>query len=145
MIALLRTRLASAPRGQAAVETVLVLSIIMILALGVLDLGRGIAAHIALTEATQEGALYAGYELHDPDASPDVTLAIIQARVQSSSPNVDAVATAVVTSPRCDPYVVIRSTYAMPVISPPANLLFGSTIQIAVEVEATNFHVEDCP
>jgi Flp pilus assembly protein TadG len=145
MIRLLRAHLGSARRGQAAVETALVLSIIMILALGTLDLGRGIAAHIALTEATQEGATYAGYEFYDPDVSPALTQADIQQRVRTSSPSVDAVANAVVTLVDCDPYVVVHSTYPMPVISPPASLLFGPTIRISVEVEATNFHVGECP
>ena len=48
-------------RGQALVETGLILSLILLLSMATFDLGRGITNHIALHEATQEGALYAGY------------------------------------------------------------------------------------
>ena len=138
----------SAVRGQAAVETALILSIIMILALGTLDLGRGIAAHVALNEAMQEGALYAGYRYH---VSPGVTQAAIQQRVRTSSPSVDAVANAVVTvtGAACDQYLVVAGTYDMPVISPPASVIFGPTIELAVTVDATNMNSVDgvgaCP
>jgi Flp pilus assembly protein TadG len=142
MIRLLRARFASASRGQALVETALILSLILLLALATFDLGRGIASHIALTEATQEGAIYAGYELHNPDAVPDVDAADVEYRIQSSSVG-EAVTNAVVTVPDCDPspgYVVVRSTYDLPVISPPARLIFGPTFSLAVEVRATNLH-----
>jgi Flp pilus assembly protein TadG len=130
------------------VETALVLSIIMIIALGTVDLGRGIAAHVALNEAVQEGALFAGYRHH---VSPGVTPAEIELRVQTSSPSVDAVANAdvTVTGADCDQYLVVRGTYDMPVISPPASVIFGPTIELAVTVDATNMNSIDgvgaCP
>lgn len=146
MFDLLRARQASSSRGQAAVETVLVLTIILLLALVTFDLGRGIAAHIALTEATQEGAMFAGYELCNPAASPDVLNTDIAYRVTSSS-SVEAVADATVTLPTASPapgYVTVRSTYELPVISPMASFIFGSTFTLGVEVKATNFHDGAC-
>ena len=138
----------SARRGQAAVETALVLTIILILALATFDLGRGIAAHVALNEAVQEGALYAGYRYHDPGVAVDQV--VVQARVQTSSPFVDAVDEAIVTvtGGECDQYVIVQGTYDMPVISP-ASAIFGPTIALAVAVEATNMNsiegVGTCP
>ena len=142
MFGLLNHRFSSSDRGQAAVETALVLSIIMLLALATLDLGRGIVAHIALTEATQEGAMYAGYELHNPAASPDVTVADVEDRVTESS-SADVVADAIVTVPACavaPGYITVRSTYDLAVLTPLASFIFGPSIPLSVEVKATNFH-----
>jgi hypothetical protein len=138
MITLVRSRFNGSSRGQAAVETALVLTIIMLFALGALDLGRGIAAHIALTEATQEGAMVAGYRYCDPGASFD--LPQLQALITTSS-SADAVAGATVPAPAVTAeYITVRSTYPMPVITPLASFIFGPNIMIGVEVDATNFY-----
>jgi Flp pilus assembly protein TadG len=146
MYRLLTSRFGSASRGQAAVETALVLMIIMLLALGTFDLGRGIAAHLALTEATQEGAMYAGYELCNPAASPDVLNDDVEYRITSSS-TVEAVENAVVAVPSVPAYpgyITVRSTYNLPVITPLASFIFGPTFALGVEVKATNFHDGAC-
>jgi TadE-like protein len=140
---LLKRRLAGSARGQALVETGIVLSLVLFIALATFDLGRGIAAHIALREATQEGALYAGYLLYDSDAS--VSMADVQDRVRESSSTVE-VTSAVVTEVSCDPapgYLTIRSTYDLPVLTPLAQAVFGSTFELSVELDATNLN-EDC-
>jgi len=128
-----------AGRGQALVETAFMLPLILLVSLATFDLGRALFHHIALREATQEGALYAAYE---PYPASD-----IMARVTTSSSN-EAVAGATVTVPSCTTspgtgQVVVRSTYEMPVVSPPAVLLFGSTVTLTEEITATNFN-GDC-
>jgi Flp pilus assembly protein TadG len=127
-------------RGQALVETGLILSLILLLSMATFDLGRAISSRIALNEATQEGALYAGYRYGEPT----IALAQIQARVQQSSSN-EAVMNAVVTmpTPTCTtspgPGIVrVRSTYAQPIITPIASAIFGGSISIEVEIDAVN-------
>ena len=127
-------------RGQALVETGLVLSLILLLSMATFDLGRGISSHIALHEATQEGALYAGYRWGEPGAIN------VQQRVRDSSSN-EAVMNAVVTT-TCttspDPgTLTVRSTYAQPIITPIASAIFGGTITLRVEVDAVNI-LESC-
>lgn len=125
-------------RGQAAVETVMILPIIMLLALTTFDLGRGIIAHIALQEATHEGAVFAGYELTNPNSTVDDDDIIY--RVKSSS-SVEAVANAVVLPPTCTTgQIVVNSTYQLPMVSPIGSFIFGPTLAIGVQVTATNFH-----
>lgn len=130
-------------RGQALVETLIIVTLILFISLATFDLGRGIAAHIALTEATQEGAIYAGYLLHDDDAS--VGVGDVQTRVRQSS-TTDEVVNAIVTEVDCDPapgFLTIRSTYDMPVLNPMAQAVIGSTFALSVEISATNLN-EDC-
>lgn len=141
MYELLKSRLTASSRGQAAVETALILSIVMVLALATLDLGRGIAAHVALSEATQEGAMVAGYRFCDTDITWGNT--DLQTLVETSS-SAEAVTQAVVTTPSVTAEnIKVLSTYSMPVITPLASFIFGPNIAIGVEIDATNFH-EDC-
>lgn len=127
----------STGRGQAAVETAIILPIIMLLALGTFDLGRGIIAHIALQEATHEGAVFAGYELANPNSTVDEDDVIY--RVKSSS-SADAVTLAVVTAPCATDKIVVTSTYQLPLITPIGSFIFGPSLAIGVQVTATNFH-----
>lgn len=142
----LRRRFGRTKRGQALVETAVVLPILLFMALLTFDVGRAIFSHIALTEATQEGSLYAAHVYGDPD-SPD-TIATRQAKIQtrvSTSTTNESVANATVTVFPCSPTeLVVRSEYELPVISPFARLVFGPTIGVAVEVTATNLKGE-CP
>lgn len=136
MIRKIRERSSRSSRGQALIETAVALPIILVLSLATFDLGRGIVAHIALTEATQDGAFYAGY-------NPFPAAAIIS-RVTTSS-SAEAVAGATVTVPTCTTspgagQVVVRSTYELPVTSPPAQAIFGSTFTLTVQITATNFN-----
>jgi TadE-like protein len=139
---LLAEHLRTSLRGQAAVETALVLSIVMLLALATLDVGRGIAAHVALREATHQGAMAAGYRFCNlsPEPGEELSASQLQRLVRFSS-SADAVTSAVVTPPVCGgASLTVRAEYPMPVITPLASFIFGPTIGIAVEVDATNQH-----
>jgi Flp pilus assembly protein TadG len=130
------------PRGQALVETAIALPIILVLSLAAFDLGRGIVAHIALTEATQDGAFWAAYEYGDLPAGTAVNT--VEGRVTSTS-NADVVTGADVTVPLCTTSpapgrIVVRSTSDIGVTSPPAQAIFGPAFTLTVEVSATNFN-----
>jgi Flp pilus assembly protein TadG len=137
MIATLRKRESETSGGQALVETAIVLPILLLLGLVTFDVGRAIYAHIALTEATQEGALYGAYE---PGGN-------IAQRVKTSSDHawVTGASVSVSCTPPVDPdlpppgTVVVTSSYPLPVISPPAELIFGGTFTLSVTITATNF------
>jgi uncharacterized protein YqfA (UPF0365 family) len=136
---------AASERGQALVETALITMLILFIALATFDIGRGIAAHLALTEATQEGSIYAGYRLYHKHPAVAVTIDQVQTRVRQSSTTAEVV-NAVVTEVACAPapgYLTIRSTYDLPVISPLGQLAFGPTFALSVEINATNLN-EDC-
>jgi hypothetical protein len=140
---LLKDRLETSSRGQALVETGLVLSLILFMALATFDLGRGIAAHIAMREATQEGALYAGYLLYSNDPLYEaIDVDDVEQRVRESS-TVEAVANADVARTDCDEapgYLTIESSYDLPVVSPLGQLVFGSTFELSVEIDAINLN-----
>ena len=132
MSSLLKGRAQAVTHGQALVETAIVLPILLMLGLVTFDVGRAIYAHIALTEATQEGAFYGAYE---PGGN------IVQ-RVQTSSDHVwvtGATVSVTCTTSPTPGQVAVTSSYGLPVISPPGQLIFGGTFTLSMTVTATNF------
>jgi Flp pilus assembly protein TadG len=87
---LMQTKNERGQSGQALVEFAAVLVILMVLAAGVLDLGRAFFVYMSLRDAAQEGAVYASI-------NPADTTGIVN-RVRSTSTNpVDLSDTARVT------------------------------------------------
>ena len=82
-------------RGAALVEMVLVLPLLLVLAFGIIDVGRLIFTQITLNEAVQEGALYAGTHPDDPngarlrilDSLDDSVIALADVTVSCPSPS----------------------------------------------------------
>lgn len=68
-----------AQRGQSLVETALFITLLMILMMGVIDLGRAYFSYLSLKDAAAEGAAYASIRPDD--------LAGIDARVRGESPS----------------------------------------------------------
>lgn len=68
-----------AQRGQSLVETTLFITLLMVLMMGVIDLGRAYFSFLSLKDAAAEGAAYASIRPDD--------LAGIDARVRGESPS----------------------------------------------------------
>src|SRR5918992_5078666 len=99
--------------GVALVEFSLVLPLLLVLALGAVDLGRGLISLMELEQAAQEGALYGSFAPTDPS--------VIETRVRSSAtglvPFADAAEVDVeVTCPPDKVRVEVR--YTLPPITP---------------------------
>lgn len=72
--------------GQAVVELALVLPVLLLLAIGLVNLGLMINAQIELTQAAWEGAR-AGATLTDPDNGDSEILGAVHAALNSLDPN----------------------------------------------------------
>ena len=57
----MKRRIGTGERGAALVETAIVLPVILVIIMGVVDIGRVLSTSAKLQEAAQEGALYASY------------------------------------------------------------------------------------
>jgi Flp pilus assembly protein TadG len=67
----------SKERGQSLTEMAMMMSLLLIMLVGIVDLGRGFFVYLALRDAAQEGALFGST---DPTNSTD-----IETRVRNSS------------------------------------------------------------
>jgi Flp pilus assembly protein TadG len=64
--------------GQGLVELALLLPMLLVIAMGVIDLGRVYFAHVAITNAAREAAFYVSLE---PDASDASVQAVVDAEI----------------------------------------------------------------
>jgi len=134
-------------RGAAAVEMAFVTMFLLILLLGIVDVGRAIVANISVRDAAQDGASYFSH-------MRDATAAEVEARVRASvsSPDLSDVATTTVTvSCGLDPRdlqsgsrVRIDLSHDVDMITPIVGDLLGGTITLSPTAEADRFF-DTCP
>lgn len=120
---LLRTAFAPGRRaqaGQALVETALVVSVMIVMALALFDIGRGVHAYLAVIQGARDGARVA------MDASAT------DAQVSSAARSAAAPLDPTVSISRSATDVKVTVTYSYQPITPLAGLLLGGpTLDLA--------------
>ena len=122
-------------RGQALVEAALVIPLLLLVLMGVVDVGRVLFAYVALEEAVHEGASYAARVPSDNSG--------ITNRVTSSS-NQAEVTGATVSNAVCDDAegtITVTASYPLPLTTPVGRALFGGTFTLRTSVVATNLQL----
>jgi Flp pilus assembly protein TadG len=128
----------AAGRGQALVELALVLPLLLVLLMGVVDVGRIVFMQIALRDAAQEGATYAAFE-----SVPASTVGN-RVRTSSNAPEVTAAAVTIACTVAPAPgTVTVTVSYDLPLITPLAQVL-GATFPLSASSTGTNFQSR-CP
>ena len=131
-------------RGAAAVEMALVTMFLLVLLLGIVDVGRAISANISVRDAVQDGASYGAY-------TSDATADDIRNRVRASVSSPD-LSTATIDV-YCDPVardiangsrIRVDLSYDVDLITPIMGAALGGTINLSPSAEAERFF-PDCP
>jgi hypothetical protein len=135
-------------RGQALVETALVLPILLILLLGAIDLGRAFFGSVNLHQAARIGANYAAMNPNMTAAQQNEFLALISSDAEAincdmqppppvsfTTPSGSAVST-----PRLGDYATLTLTCEFSLVTPLGSTLFGGPI--AMKASST-FPVRD--
>ena len=128
-------------------EMAFVTMFLLLLLLGIVDVGRAIVANISVRDAVQDGASYFAY-------TRDATGAEVEARVRASvsSPDLSDVATTTVTV-FCEPdprdlrdgsRVRVDLSHDVDMITPIVGDLLGGTITLSPTAEADRFF-DNCP
>ena len=131
-------------RGAAAVEMALVTMFLLVLLLGIVDVGRAISANISVRDAVQDGASFGAY-------TKDATADAIKDRVRASvsSPDLSAATIDVY----CDPVerdlangsrIRVDLSYDVDLITPIMGAALGGSINLSPSAEAERFF-PDCP
>jgi len=129
------------------VEMAFVTMFLLLLLLGIVDVGRAIVANISVRDAVQDGASYFAY-------TRDATAAEVEARVRASvsSPDLNDLATTTVAV-FCGPdprdlldgsRVRIDLSHDVDMITPIVGDLLGGTITLSPTAEADRFF-DTCP
>ena len=126
-------------KGAAAVEMAIVSMFLLVLLLGIVDIGRAITTNISLRDAVQEGASYAAY-------TEDVSDASIQNKIINSvsSPNVSTASFAMSCIEESrelqgGSIVTIDVTYDVDLITPIVGTMLGGSITLSPSAEADRF------
>jgi Flp pilus assembly protein TadG len=130
----MRRTLGRSEPGVALVEFALILPLVLTLALGSVDLGRGLVSYVELEQAAQEGAIFGSFAPDEP--------AIIEDRVRTSADGLidlsDATAVQVdVTCPSGKVMVELR--YTLPLFTPIVGQLLGGSLSLRADAIGTNF------
>ena len=72
------TRFVGESRGQSLVETAIVLPLLLMLLIGIVDVGLSINAYLTVTNASREGVNYA---IAHPSAAPSQIASIVEQRI----------------------------------------------------------------
>ena len=131
-------------KGAAAVEMAIVSMFLLVLLLGIVDIGRAITTNISLRDAVQEGAMYGAF-------TPGVSTADIDARIRASVSEPDLSTATIVVYCETDPRdlkdgtrIRVDMVYDLDLITPIVGPALGGTITLQPSAEADRFH-DSCP
>lgn len=109
--------------GAALVEFALLLPLLLMLVLGVADIGRAVAAKVVVQEAAQEGLSYVSGNPSDPSGARTRA-------VQASSQTWFTTADVAVTCPSLT-QVTVTATASVSIVTPIISNIVGSSINIS--------------
>jgi hypothetical protein len=118
-----------------------IMPFLILLAMGIIDLGRALYTDITINEAAQEGAIYASFAVRTP--------AQVEAAIIASVDNPDLAGPETVITYSCPAGVkgeddfTITVTHEYSLITPIAGL-FGGSIELDTEIDGQIFYGE-CP
>jgi Flp pilus assembly protein TadG len=112
-------------RGASTLELAFIAPVLFILALGIVDMGRALAMGVTVSEAAQEGLIYATYEPSETDQ--------IVARAIFSTPDADLETTDVtVTCPKAPTdHIAVTVDYDLDLMTPFISDLLGGTVTMS--------------
>lgn len=140
----------SGDSGAALVELALVTPLLLLLAFGVIDLGRALYTHVTIQEAAQEGALYGSFAPDDWDITTQRVLESVQNPALVAAEVTVTCFPVLITDPTDPdfdpadfPEISVRVAHDLDLITPIASW-FGGSLTLASEVTATVFSEDPC-
>ncbi len=119
-------------RGQSLVEFAIMVPVLLILLMGVVDLGRAYYTYLALRDAAAEGANFGAVYPHCVSSADCPNPNNIVHRVRQSAPAgglvnwSDAIISPVVPSPTPGQSLTVTVSFTYTIITPVANVIIGS-------------------
>jgi uncharacterized membrane protein len=117
-----------AQRGAVAVEMALVLPFLLLLVLGIVDVGRILFTYVSVVDAAHEGAMFASFEPANPAAIRD--------RVVFSTDDLSLDPSQVDVTCKAD-HVDVEVHHDVNVLTPLIDRIIGKSVRLAKEVSGT--------
>lgn len=121
----------SGERGVSATEVALMLPFLLMVTMGIVDLGRIMYFQMGVQEAVQEGAAYASIEPDDPSGIVDRTVEATSA-IELTSSDV------VVTCPSASS-VTVTADFSLPMLTPFVDQMIGGGFVVTSSATTTAF------
>lgn len=123
-------------RGAALVETAIVLPLLLLIAVGIADLGRAYSTLASVQEAAEEGAIYAAFHPDDPAGARQASVGAV------GFPPLE-LADVVVSCPGVD-QVAVTVSYSMPLITPIMSQIAGGSLNLTDTEVAHTLKSDPC-
>lgn len=117
-------------RGVATVEMAFVLMILIMLVMGVADLGRALFTYIGVQDAAQEGALYASFE---PTSESAIRTRVIDSIDYPALTAADVTVSCPDGSPTGGNTVSVEVTHTVNLVTPIVGAFFGGSLDLSRE------------
>jgi Flp pilus assembly protein TadG len=125
-------------RGASTLELAFIAPLLFILALGIVDMGRALAVGVSVSEAAQEGLIYASYQ-------PSETDAIVDRVVFSTLDPKLAVDQVTVTCPSAPAdHIAVTVDYELELMTPFVADLLGGNVHLSKTVIGEVFSEDPC-
>ena len=125
-------------RGTSTLEMAFIAPLLFIFALGIVDMGRALAMSITVSEAAQEGVIYAAYEPSDTDAI------VSRVRFSATDPQLEAEQVTVTCESAPEDHVSVTVDYQLELITPFIANLLGGTVNLSKTVTGEIFSEDPC-
>jgi hypothetical protein len=128
----------SSDRGASTLELAFVAPLLFILSLGIVDMGRALALGVTVSEAAQEGVVYAS---HEPSDTAEIVNRVM---FSSTDPDLQAEQITVTCLPAPEDHISVTVDYELELMTPFVADMIGGTVNLSKTVVSEIFSEDPC-
>ena len=128
----------SSDRGTSTLELAFIAPLLFMLALGIVDMGRALALSVTVSEAAQEGVIYAAYQ---PSETGDIVSRVM---FSATDPKLEADQITVTCLVAPTDHVSVTVDYELELITPLIADLLGGKVNLSKTVTGEIFSEDPC-
>ncbi len=125
-------------RGASTLELAFIAPLLFILALGIVDMGRALAMGVTVSEAAQEGVVYAGQQPSDPDA------VVSRVMFSATDPRLESDQVTITCTVAPTDHVSVTVDYELDLMTPLIADLLGGSVNLSKTVTGEIFSEDPC-
>jgi hypothetical protein len=125
-------------RGASTLELAFIAPLLFILALGIVDMGRALALGVSVSEAAQEGLIYAAYQ---PSETDDIVDRVV---FSTTEPRLEADQVTITCPGAPDGYIAVTVDYELELMTPFVAELLGGNVHLTKTVIGEVFSEDPC-
>jgi hypothetical protein len=125
-------------QGASTLELAFIAPLLFILALGIVDMGRALALGVSVSEAAQEGLIYASYQPAETDAIVDRVV------FSTTEPKLEADQVTITCPSAPADHIAVTVDYELELMTPFVADLLGGNVHLSKTVIGEVFSEDPC-